>query len=329
MHVRLLLAALATAFGLATASPAISAEKIIIAEPVHGTGYLPLYVGIHKGYFAAEGLDVQAVTMLSAGAHRNATLTKSAWGFIGGPEHNAFVKAKGGELRSVVNIVNRGNVYFVARKGLTPPPFGKELADYLRGKTIATSSFGTTPNSITRYVLTTLGLNPQTDVVLQEIAPGNELASVQSKQADFAVTTEPFLTQGILRGIWNEPFYNAPRELGPYAYSTINIRQESIATEPETVRKFVRAMSKALQFTLKNKEEALAVAKKEFPTMNVDDLMATITRSFADQMWSEDGMVTPQSWDTGKKVVMTANILKEDVAYDAIINMSFMKEMTQ
>jgi NitT/TauT family transport system substrate-binding protein len=329
MHVRLLLAALATTFGLAAASPAISAEKIIIAEPLHGTGYLPLYVGIHKGYFAEEGLDVQAVTMLSAGAHRNATLTKSAWGFIGGPEHNAFVKAKGGELRSVVNIVNRGNVYFVARKGVTPPPFGKELTEFLRGKTIVTGPFGTTPNSITRYVLTTLNLNPQSDVVLQEIGFGNELASLQSKQADFAVTTEPFLTQGIQRGVWNEPFYNAPRELGPYAYSTINIRQESIATEPETVRKFVKAMSRALQFTLKNKEEALAVAKKEFPTMNVDDLKATIDRSFADQMWSEDGMVTPQSWDMGKKVVMTANILKEDVPYDAIINMSFMKEMTQ
>ncbi|MDB5599035.1 MAG: nitrate/sulfonate/bicarbonate transporter substrate-binding protein [Xanthobacteraceae bacterium] len=329
MHMRVLLAALLTTLGLAAASPAISAEKIIIGEPVHGTGYLPLYVGIHKGFFAEEGLDVQTVTMLAAGAHRNATLTKQSWGFIGGPEHNAFVKAKGGELRSVVNIVNRGNVYFVARKGLTPPPFGKELADYLRGKTIATGGFGSTPNSITRYVLTTLGLNPQSDVVLQEIAPGNELASLQSKQADFAVTTEPFLTQGIQRGVWNEPFYNAPRELGPYAYSTINIRQESIATEPETVRKFVRAMSKALQFTLKNKEEALAVAKKEFPTMNVDDLMATINRSFEDKMWSEDGMVTPQAWDMGKKVVMTANILKEDVAYDAIINMSFMKEMTQ
>jgi NitT/TauT family transport system substrate-binding protein len=326
---RVLLAALVTTLGLATASPAISAEKIIIGEPVHGTGYLPLYVGIHKGFFADEGLDVQIVTMLAAGAHRNATLTKQSWGFIGGPEHNAFVKAKGGELRSVVNIVNRGNVYFVARKGLTPPPFGKELADYLRGKTIATGGFGSTPNSITRYVLTTLGLNPQSDVVLQEIAPGNELASLQSKQADFAVTTEPFLTQGIQRGVWNEPFYNAPRELGPYAYSTINIRQESIATEPETVRKFVKAMSKALQFTLKNKEEALAVAKKEFPTMNVDDLMATINRSFADKMWSEDGMVTPQAWDTGKKVVMTANILKEDTPYDAIINMSFMKELAQ
>jgi NitT/TauT family transport system substrate-binding protein len=307
-------------------APAISAEKIVIAEPVHSTGYLPLYVGIHKGFFADEGLEVTALTMLSGGAHRNATLTKQAWGFIGGPEHNAFVKAKGGELRTVVNIVDRGNVYFVAAKGMTPPSSKAELAAFLRGKKIATSPFGTTPNSITRYLLVTLGLNPQIDVVLQEIAPGNELAAVQSKQADIAATSEPFLTQGLQRGIWGEAFYNAPRELGPYAYSTINIRQESIDKEPEIVAKFVRAMSKALLFTLANKEEAVAVAKLEFPTMKPDDLLATINRSYEDKLWSENGSVPPASWTTAQKVVRTANILKEDVAYDSIINMSFLKE---
>jgi NitT/TauT family transport system substrate-binding protein len=307
-------------------APAISADKIVIAEPVHGTGYLPLYVGIRKGFFAEEGLDVSALTMLAGGAHRNATLTKQAWGFIGGPEHNAFVKAKGGELRTVVNIVNRGNVYFVAAKGMTAPSSPKELAGFLRGKKIATSPFGTTPNSITRYLLVSLGLNPQADVILLEIGPGNELAALQSKQADIAATTEPFLTQGLQRGIWSDPFYNVPKELGPYAYSTINIRQESIETEPETVRKFVRAMSKALLYTLENKEEAVAVAKLEFPTMKQEDLMATINRSFEDKLWSEDGSVTPESWTTAHKVVRTANILKEDVSYDSIINMTFWKE---
>lgn len=324
---RKLIAAFATMLGLFAALPVATAQKIIIAEPVHGTGYLPLYVGIHKGFFKDEGLDVSALTMLAGGAHRNATLTGQAWGFIGGPEHCAFVKAKGGELRTVVNIVNRGNVYFVAAKGMKAPSDPKDLAAFLKGKKIATSPFGTTPNSITRYLLVTLGLNPQSDVILQEIGPGNELAAVQSKQADIAATTEPFLTQGLQRGIWDEAFYNVPRELGPYAYSTINIRHESIVKEPDVVRKFVRGMSKALLYTIENKEEAVAVAKREFPTMNESDLLATINRSYEDKLWSDDGSVTPESWTTAHKVVRAANILKEDVAYDSIIDMSFWKEI--
>ena len=32
--------------------------------------------------------------------------------------------------------------------------------------------------------------------------------------------------------------------------------------------------------------EAAEIAKKEFPTMPLDDLQATLDRSFADELWS-------------------------------------------
>jgi len=67
------------------------------------------------------------------------------------------------------------------------------------------------------------------------------------------------------------------------------------------------------------------VAKKQFPTMPLDDLSATLDRSFVDEMWSKDGMISPQAWETGKAVVMEAGILKTDVKYDEIIDMSFVE----
>jgi NitT/TauT family transport system substrate-binding protein len=42
-------------------------------------------------------------------------------------------------------------------------------------------------------------------------------------------------------------------------------------------------------------------------------------------MWSKDGMISRQSWETAKSVVRDAGILKEDVPYEAIIDMSFVK----
>jgi NitT/TauT family transport system substrate-binding protein len=59
--------------------------------------------------------------------------------------------------------------------------------------------------------------------------------------------------------------------------------------------------------------------------MPLEDLSATLDRSFADEMWSKDGMISRQAWDTGKDVVMTAGILKTDVKYDEIIDMSFVE----
>lgn len=318
--------ALATAMLAGFAGTATAQEKktLVVAEPVHGTGYLPLYVAIHKGFFAEENLDVKILTVESGAGHTNAVLAGQAFAFIGGPEHNAFAKVKGGELRGVVNVVDRGNVYFVAKKGVTPKA-GESMAAFFKGKSIATGFFGGTPNSITQYMLRQWKLDPKADVTMKEMANGAILAAVKAGAAEIGVTSEPILTRGVNEGIWSEPIFNVPKELGPYAYSTLNIRQASIKSEPDVVARFVRGVVKGLKFTDTHHEESLAVAKKEFPTMSLEDLKATIDRSFADAMWSKDGMISAQSWKTGEAVVLGANILKQPVPYDDIIDMQFVK----
>jgi NitT/TauT family transport system substrate-binding protein len=57
--------------------------------------------------------------------------------------------------------------------------------------------------------------------------------------------------------------------------------------------------------------------------MPLDDLKATLDRSFADELWSKDGTISRASWDTAKAVVMGAGLLKTDVKYEEIIDMSF------
>jgi NitT/TauT family transport system substrate-binding protein len=156
----------------------------------------------------------------------------------------------------------------------------------VKGKAVATGGFGGTPNSITRYLLKKWNLDAKSDVTVVETANSAILAAVKGKRAQLGCSTEPYITQGVRQGIWDEPFFNVPKELGPYAYSTINIRLDSIKKEPEVVRGFVRGM-----------------------------------------MWSKDGMVSRAAWDTAKAVVMDAGILKSDVKYDEIIDMSFVESV--
>jgi NitT/TauT family transport system substrate-binding protein len=117
-------------------------RELIVAEPLHGTGYLPLYVAAGKGFFDQEGIAIKILTIESGAGHTNAVLTGQAFAFIGGPEHDAFAKAKGAELRSVVNVVNRGNVYLVAAKGMEPTD--GDWTAYMKGKTIASGFYGGT-----------------------------------------------------------------------------------------------------------------------------------------------------------------------------------------
>lgn len=300
-----------------------AAAELLVAEPVHQIGYLPLYVGIHKGFFEAEGQTVKTITIETGSGHTNAVLTRQAFAFIGGPEHNAFAKAKGAELRAVVNVVNRGNVYFVAAPDAKPDH--ANLAAFAKGKRIATGFYSGTPNSITRYMLTQWQLDDRKDVTLIETTTAAILASMKTKQADIGVISEPVLTQGVREHVWAEPFYNVPNELGDYAYSTLNIRKESIDQDPKQVAGFVRGVMKGLQYTYAHPAEAAEIARKYFPTMSLEDQTATLDRSFKDNLWSKDGMIDRAAWDTASQVVRAAGILKVDVPYDDIIDMRFVK----
>ena len=317
----------AAAYGIGRRTVRAQAKKpLVIAEPVHGVGYLPLYVAKAKGYFADNGIDLRVLTIESGSGHINAVLSGQAFAFIGGPEHDAYAKLRGAELRSVVNIVDRGNVYLVAPPGTHYDP--NDLAGALKGKTIVTGPYGGTPNSITRYLVAKAGLKLDADVKLVETTVAGALAVMKAGQAQIAMTSEPQLTQGIHQGIWGEPFYNVPKQLGPYAYSTINVTQASVASDPATVEVFVRNLIRGLQFTHEHPDEAAAIARQEFPTMPVDDMKATLDRSFADSLWSTTGLVSPQGWATAENVVLAAGLLKQEVPYEAIIDMSFVKRVT-
>jgi NitT/TauT family transport system substrate-binding protein len=85
-------------------------HELLVAEPVHSTGYLPMYIAMANKYFAEADIEVKIVTIETGGGHTNAVLSGQAFAFIGGPEHNAYAKAKGAELRAVVHCVDRGNI---------------------------------------------------------------------------------------------------------------------------------------------------------------------------------------------------------------------------
>lgn len=307
---------------------AIAQDKktLVIAEPPHGTASLPIYIAIRKGFFAENGLDVKMLTTDGGATHTNAVLNGQAFAFIGGPEHNAFAKLGGADLRAVANINDRCTVYLVAKKGQGPAP-GQSLPVYMKGKTVAVAPVGSTPFSILQYLLTKWGLNPKADVTLSEMSTATVLPAIKFGAATIGVTSEPFITQGIRDGVWEEPFLNLPKVFGPYAWTTLNIRRASIKGDPDTVRKLVKGVMRGLKFMQDNRAEAADIARKEFPTMSAEDLTATLARSYADEAWSLDGFVSPQSWDTASKIVLDAGILKQPVPYKDVIDMQFVDQL--
>ena len=120
-------------------------KEVLIAEPVHGTGYLPLYIGMAKNLF--EDVTVKIVTIETGAGHTNAVLSGAAFAFIGGPEHCAFAKIKGAELRAVVTASTPAMSTIARRRTGTD---GNRCAGlFSKSRTITTSGFAGTPSSST------------------------------------------------------------------------------------------------------------------------------------------------------------------------------------
>ena len=302
-------------------------QAITVAEPVHLIGYLPLYLAIHEGYFADEGLDV-SVVQATGGAHVTAVVSGDAFAAIGGVDSYHFANAAGtaDPIRAICNCVNRANVYLFARKGLAPASASDaDMADFLRGKTIIAGRYGGSPNVLTRYLVKTVGLNPDTDVTLLENADASTVtAMLKYGQGDIGNGGEPQISEGVTEGIFEEPFVSFP-DLGDYAYSVIGVKQSTITSQPETCAAFVRALVKALHTVQNDRAAAERVLSLEFPTLSEEGRKAALDRAYADQLWSVDGFISQAAVDTCMNVLTISGLLDSTWNYADMVDMQFVE----
>ena len=307
-------------------SPAL--QSITVAEPVHLIGYLPLYVAIHEGFFADEGLDV-SVVQATGGAHVTAVVSGDAFAAIGGVDSYNFANQGNADpILAIVNCVNRANVYLFARKGLIPTSDSAEdMADFLQGKTIIAGRYGGSPNVLTRYLIKTVGLDPDTDVTLLENADASTVtAMLKYGQGDIGNGGEPQISEGVTADIFEEPFVAFP-DLGDYAYSVIGVKKSTMENDPETCAAFVRAMVKALRTVQEDPETAARVLAIEFSTLSEEGRAAALNRAYEDELWSVDGFISQAAVDTCMEVVSISGLYDGTWDYASMVDMRFVEAL--
>jgi NitT/TauT family transport system substrate-binding protein len=193
----------------------------------------------------------------------------------------------------------------------------------MKGKNFVTNGYGSTPNSITRYVAIQNKLDPATDINLQEVVVSAVPVIMSQGKADIAIITEPMLSKGIQDGIWEQPFLDVPAMLGPYAYSTINVQLNTITSDPVGTKTFVLGMVRGMAFIRDNHDGAIAAAMKEFPDVTPAIMKASMQRAYDDKLWEWSGQITPGAVKTAEAVVKEAGLLKEDVPYNEIVDLRF------
>ncbi len=304
-------------------------RKLTVAEPVHLIGYLPLYVAIHEGYFAQEGLEV-TVVQATGGAHVTAVVSGDAFAVIGGVDSNALANEGNPDpIIGIVNCVNRANVYLFARKGLAPASDSDaDMAAFLKGKSIVAGRFGGSPNLLTRYLVQQVGLDPDKDVTLIENADASTVtAMLQHGQGDIGNGGEPQIMEGVTAGIWEEPFVKFP-DLGDYAYSVIGVKKSTMESDPETCQRFVRAMVKALYAVQEDHALAERILEKEFSTLTDEGRAAALKRAYEDNLWSADGIISPEAVTMTMTVLQASGLYESEYTYEQLVDMRFVEALS-
>jgi ABC-type nitrate/sulfonate/bicarbonate transport system substrate-binding protein len=218
----------------------------------------PLFIAYEKGYFRDEGLDATLHSYVSGHIGLEAVLSGKVDLASSGESPIARAAIEGKQVVVVANICNVDRaILIIARKdrGITAP-------DDLRGKRIGVVATTTAHFFLDTYLATSF-IDPK-EVQVVDIATENLVAALLNGGVDAVSTWAPHTS--VLRDTLGS---QAVILYDPSIYTmTWNMvtRKDFAQENPETIKKFLRALISANRFITEQPEEARAISSRNIGT---------------------------------------------------------------
>jgi NitT/TauT family transport system substrate-binding protein len=306
----LALAALAFA-GSARAEPV----KATISQAFQSMLYLPLYVGLDRGFFAKEGLDLATETAGTPSTALAAVLSGSAQFSLHGPEWSAIAAAKGAPVEIVANVVNGAAVWIA-----TTPDFPFTSIKDLKGQTIVTGQMPTTSTSLFLKLLKESGLDADKDLTLLPVPIGSEIGPFLAGQGKVAVMYEPGLDQAVAKGM--KVVLGFPKLYGAYEFSAITARKD---VDPALAQKLANGLEAAIRYIHSDAAGTIAVARQEFPTLDPAVVEAAVQRMIAEEVYPTSVEITPEALKLGLDTQVALGNLAAQPDFESFVATRFFK----
>ncbi len=295
---------------------AAQTKKVTISQAFQSLLYLPLYIGIDNGLFAKQGLDVTKETAGAPSTALAAVISGSAQFSLHGPEWPAIAASKGAPVQIVANVVNGAAVWIA-----TTPDYKFTSVKDLKGETIVTGQMPTTSTSLFFKLLKENGMDAEKDVKTIQVPLGTEIGAFLAGQGKVAVLYEPNLDQAVAKGM--KVVLGFPKLYGPYAFSAITTRTD---VDADTTQRFVNGLEAALRSIRSDPAGAIAIAKKEFPTLDPTVVEAAVKRMIDDNVYPPSVDITPAALKISMDTQIALGNLAAQPVYDKFIATSYIKK---
>ncbi len=195
----------------------------------------------------------------------------------------------------------------------------------LKGLTIATFPPGTIQDTLLRDWLQSNGINPDTDVDIRAMGPGDATVAISESAVDAVFLPHPAPATIVAEGNGYVAVQSGEMEKD-HACCVLVVSGDLIRNHPDMVDQIIKTHIRATDYTIANQEEAAQV----YHDMNKVD-MAVIEDSFAtwDGRWITDPSVIITSVVDYTKVQADLGYIDHPLTEDEIFDLSFYQKVVE
>ena len=308
-------------------------KKVKITIPVIAHSMTPVFLAQNKGFFADEKLEVDVTSTNGGGPDIRALIAGDVdFSFTTG-DNVVLAQQEGKKLIMVMSGLNKLFINWAMHKDVAKSKGVTEampLADKikaLKGLTVGVTNPGALTAHLAAFVIRKAGYNPQQDVNIVPIGSGPTwLAALENRKVDVALTAPPVPDTAISRGYAILLINNAKGEdpsIPEFLMENLIARPETVAKDGDTIRRMVRALTKANQWALQSTPEQMAEALKPSMTTIQPDLLLAGVQAVRPAL-SKDGRTSERSVQVTQDILEQAGILKKRIAYADIVTNDFL-----
>lgn len=242
-----------------------------------------------------------------------------------GPEASIYVYNEGKEDYTQVfaQMTKKDGSLLVARNKTD-----KFSWEDVKGKTIIPGRKGGVPFMTLQYVLRKNGINPETDVILDDSIKFDLMAGAfASGDADYVTLFEPTASMTEKEGK-GYIVASVGEAAGDIPYTAYFAKKSYIEKNEEIIQKFTEAIYEGQKWVKEHTAKEIAeVIQSFFPDTSVEMLESAVKTYKDIEAWNETPELKEESFERLQEVMTQAGELTQKVPFDKIVNNKYAENL--
>ena len=186
---------------------------------------------------------------------------------------------------------------------------------------------GGMPEMVFEYILKQNGIDPQTDLnINQGIDFGSTAAAFSEGSGDFTVEFEPSATALETEGK-GYVVASLGTDSGYVPYTAYSAKKSYLDKHPEIIQSFTNALQKGMDFVqIHTPEEIASVIAPQFPETDLKTITAIVNRYYEQNTWKADLIFEKESFELLQDILESAGELDSRAPYEKLVTTEFAKK---